>query len=47
MLNNIHGIGIEPDEVYEFDGERYYDDGYDNQLEYAKEVVAGMIGDEE
>lgn len=42
--NNIHGIGIEPDEVYEFDGERYYDDGYDNQLEYAKEVLAGEIG---
>lgn len=41
--NNIHGIGIEPDEVYEFDGERYYDEGYDNQLEHAKEVVAGKI----
>ena len=41
--NNIHGIGIEPDEVYEFDGERYYDDGYDNQLEHAKEVVAEEI----
>lgn len=41
--NNIHGIGIEPDEVYEFDGERYYDDGYDNQLEHAKEVVAEKI----
>ncbi len=45
--NNIHGIGVEPDEVYEFDGDRYYDDGYDNQLEHAKEVVAGMIGEEE
>ncbi len=41
--NNIHGIGIEPDEVYEFDGERYYDDGYDNQLEHAKEVIAQEI----
>ncbi len=41
--NNIHGIGVEPDEIYEFDGERYYDDGYDNQLEHAKEVVAGEI----
>jgi len=41
--NNIHGIGIEPDEVYEFDGDRYYDDGYDNQLEHAKEVMAGKI----
>lgn len=43
--NNIHGIGVEPDEVYEFDGERYYDEGYDNQLEYAKEVMAGKIGE--
>lgn len=42
--NNIHGIGIEPDEVYEFDGDRYYDEGYDNQLEHAKEVMAGKIG---
>ena len=41
--NNIHGIGIEPDEVYEFDGDRYYEDGYDNQLEHAKEVVAEKI----
>lgn len=41
--NNIHGIGIEPDEVCEFDGERYYDDGYDNQLERAKEAVGEMI----
>lgn len=45
--NNIHGIGIEPDEVYEFDGERYYDDGYDNQLEHAKEVVASKIKEAE
>ena len=42
--NNIHGIGVEPDEVYEFDSERYYEEGYDNQLEHAKEVVAGKIG---
>lgn len=41
--NNIHGIGIEPDEVYEFDPERYYEEGYDNQLEYAKEVVKEKI----
>lgn len=41
--NNIHGIGIEPDEVYEFDGEQYYDNGYDNQLERAKEIVAEKI----
>lgn len=41
--NNIHGIGIEPDEVYEFDGEQYYDNGYDNQLERAKDMVAEKI----
>ncbi|MBD5461007.1 MAG: S41 family peptidase [Lachnospiraceae bacterium] len=41
---NIHGTGIEPDEVCEFDGERYYsDEKYDNQLERAKEVLAEMI----
>ena len=41
---NIHGTGVEPDIVYEFDGERYYsEEEYDNQLEKAKEVLAGMI----
>lgn len=40
---NIHGTGIEPDLVCEFDGEAYYGEGYDNQLEYAKEVLAGML----
>ncbi len=33
--NNIHGVGIEPDEVVEFDGDLYYDKGIDNQLEAA------------
>lgn len=41
--NNIHGIGVEPDEVYEFDGDRYYDEGYDNQLEHAIDVMAGKV----
>lgn len=41
--NNIHGTGIEPDLVCEFDGEAYYNEDYDNQLEYAKEVLAEMI----
>lgn len=42
---NIHGIGIEPDEVCEFDGERYYsDEKYDNQKERAKELLESMIG---
>jgi len=39
--NNIHGIGIVPDVVCEFDGEAYYgsEDHPDNQLEKAKEVL--------
>ncbi len=43
--NNIHGIGIEPDVVCEFDGEAYYgsDDHPDNQLEKAKEVLKGLM----
>ena len=38
---NIHGIGIEPDVVCEFDAEAYYDEKnpYDNQLEKAKELL--------
>ena len=41
---NIHGIGIEPDIVCEFDAEAYYgEEEYDNQLEFAKEVLADMI----
>lgn len=43
--NNIHGIGIEPDIVCEFDGEAYYgsEDRPDNQLEKAKEVLRGLM----
>lgn len=43
--NNIHGVGIEPDVVCEFDGEAYYasDDHPDNQLEKAKEVLRELI----
>lgn len=39
--NNIHGIGIVPDVICEFDGEAYYgsEDRPDNQLEKAKEVL--------
>lgn len=40
---NIHGTGIEPDVVVEFDGEAYRSDGYDNQLEKAKEVLGEML----
>lgn len=41
--NNIHGIGIEPDIECEFDGESYYEEGVDNQLERAKEEIRKMI----
>lgn len=37
--NNIHGVGIEPDVVCEFDSDAYYDEGVDNQLEKALEVL--------
>lgn len=42
---NIHGIGIEPDIVCEFDGALYYDteNPIDNQLEKAKEVLLEMM----
>ena len=40
---NIHGIGIEPDVVCPFDGEAYYNNGYDNQLEKGKEVLREMM----
>ncbi len=41
---NIHGTGIEPDLVCEFDGEAYYgEEQFDNQLDYAKQVLADMI----
>lgn len=33
---NIHKVGVEPDVVVEFDGDAYYNDGFDNQLEEAK-----------
>lgn len=42
--NNIHGTGIEPDLECEFDAEAYYgEEAFDNQLEYAKEVLLDMI----
>lgn len=43
--NNIHGLGIEPDVVCEFDGEAYYgsEDRPDNQLEKAKEVLKDLM----
>lgn len=43
--NNIHGLGIEPDVLCEFDGEAYYgsEDRPDNQLEKAKEVLGDLM----
>ncbi len=38
--NNIHGVGIEPDVVCEFDSDAYYDKDVDNQLEKAVEVLS-------
>ncbi len=37
--NNIHGVGIEPDVVCEFDSDTYYEDGVDNQLEAAVDEI--------
>lgn len=41
--NNIHGIGIEPDVVCEFDSEKYYDENIDNQLEEGRRVLKEII----
>lgn len=42
--NNIHGIGIEPDVECIFNGEAYYENGYDNQLERARELLSEELG---
>lgn len=39
--NNIHKVGIEPDEELKFDADAYIKDGTDNQLERAKEILRG------
>lgn len=41
--NDIHGVGVEPDEVLELDTEKYLEDGSDNQLQRAQEILAGEI----
>lgn len=41
--NNIHKIGIEPDVVVEFDAEAYREDGTDNQLNEAMELIHTMM----
>lgn len=41
---NIHGVGIEPDIVLEYDYEANETDGTDNQVDKAIEVLEGKIG---
>ncbi len=44
--NNIHGKGIEPDVVVEFDADAYYGENrIDNQLEAAKEYLQKQLSD--
>ncbi len=38
---NIHKVGIEPDEIIEFDADQYEKDETDNQLERAKDILLG------
>lgn len=41
---NVHGTGIEPDVVVEFDAEAYYgEEQFDNQLNKAQEVLEEML----
>ena len=40
---NIHGVGITPDEVVEFDSELYYENGTDTQLEAAIKYLNGEM----
>ena len=37
--NNIHKIGIEPDEEVQFDSDKYLEDETDNQLDYALDYL--------
>lgn len=41
--NDIHGVGIEPDEELELDKEAYLEDETDNQLNRAKEILKEKI----
>ena len=41
--NNIHKIGIEPDEEVTFDSEKYLEDETDNQLDYAMDYLKDKI----
>lgn len=39
--NDIHKVGVTPDEELKLDVEKYVKDGSDNQLERAKEILSG------
>ena len=41
--NDIHKVGIQPDEELELDYEKYLENGYDNQLERALEILREKI----
>lgn len=41
--NNIHKIGIDPDEEVKFDSEKYLEDETDNQLDYALDYLKDKI----
>lgn len=43
--NDIHGVGIVPDEELELDKEKYVEDGTDNQMDRAKEILLEQIGE--
>ena len=43
--NDIPGVGIVPDEELELDAEKYLEDGTDNQMERAKEILLEQIGE--
>lgn len=42
---DIHGIGIVPDEELELDVDAYLEDGTDNQMDRAKEILRAQIGE--
>ena len=41
--NDIHEVGVAPDEEVKLDVEKYVEDGSDNQLERAKEILSGEM----
>ena len=45
--NDIHEVGIEPDEEVAFDSDAYYNDNVDNQLNRAIEIMNEKLGEAE